>query len=57
MKRILWEVSKDMKDLLMDFFKNNGADGGMAKLLTSLAITVAILVVYILVYIILKKYC
>jgi miniconductance mechanosensitive channel len=55
MKRILWEVSKDMKDLLMDFFKNNGADGGMAKLLTSLAITVAILVVCILVYIILKK--
>lgn len=44
-----------MKDLLMDFFKNNGADGGMAKLLTSLAITVAILVVCILVYIILKK--
>lgn len=55
MKRILWEASKDMKDLFNDFFVNKGAEGGTAEMLTSIAITLAILIVCIITYIIIKK--
>lgn len=55
MKIILWEASKDMRDLFSNYIEDMGAKGEVASALVTLAITLAIFIVCILVHIILKK--
>lgn len=55
MNFILWEDSKDMLDLLRTYFKNYGANKGIAEILAALAITFFLLLISILAHFILKK--
>ena len=55
MNIILWEASKDMKELFSNYFINRGANDETVGMLTALAISLAILIICIVIHILMKR--